>query len=93
VVALPKPGKELKFSQNLRPISLLSTTDKLLERVILKIYQRLIVSIELQNPSQFGFHARNSTILQCMRLTDHVTLNFNNKMSMAALFLDIEKRL
>jgi hypothetical protein len=26
-----------------------------------------------------------------MRLVDHVTLNFNNKMSMAAVFLDTEK--
>jgi hypothetical protein len=26
-----------------------------------------------------------------MRLTDYVTLNFNNKMSTAAVFLDIEK--
>jgi retron-type reverse transcriptase len=26
-----------------------------------------------------------------MRLTDHVTLNFNNKISAAAVFLDIEK--
>jgi hypothetical protein len=26
-----------------------------------------------------------------MRLADHVTLNFNNKMSTAAVFLDIEK--
>jgi hypothetical protein len=26
-----------------------------------------------------------------MRLTEHVTLNFNNKISMAAVFLDIEK--
>jgi hypothetical protein len=26
-----------------------------------------------------------------MRLTDHLTLNFNNKMSMVAVFLDAEK--
>jgi hypothetical protein len=26
-----------------------------------------------------------------MKLADHVTLNFNIKMSMAAVFLDIEK--
>jgi hypothetical protein len=32
-----------------------------------------------------------ATTLQCMRLADHVTLNFNNKMSTAAVFLDIEK--
>jgi hypothetical protein len=29
--------------------------------------------------------------LQCMRLTDHVTLNINNNMSTAVGFLDIEK--
>jgi hypothetical protein len=31
--------------------------------------------------------------LQCMRLVDHVTLNFNNNMSTAGVFLDIEKPL
>jgi hypothetical protein len=40
--------------------------------------------------NQFGFRARHSATLQCMRLTYHVTLNFNNKMSTAAV-LDIEK--
>jgi hypothetical protein len=45
----------------------------------------------LLSASQFGFRARHSTTLQCMRLTDHVTLNFNNNMSTAAVFLDIEK--
>jgi hypothetical protein len=29
--------------------------------------------------------------LQCMRLTDHNAINFNNNMSTAAVFLDIEK--
>jgi hypothetical protein len=47
----------------------------------------------LLNASQFGFRARYSTTLQCMRLTDHVTLNFNSNISMAAEFLDIEKAL
>jgi hypothetical protein len=45
----------------------------------------------LLNASQFGFHACHSTTLQCMRLVDHVTLHFNNNMSTAAVFLDIEK--
>jgi hypothetical protein len=30
--------------------------------------------------------AGHSTTLQCMRLTDHVTLNFNSKMSTAAMW-------
>jgi hypothetical protein len=88
---LPKPGKDPKYPQNLRPISLLSTTGKLLEKVILKALQKHIDERGMLNASQFGFHARHSTTLQCMRLTDHVTLNFNNKLSTAAVFLDIKK--
>jgi hypothetical protein len=91
VITLPKPGKDPKFPQNLRPISLLSTTGKLFEKVILKIVQRHLEDRDLLNASQFGFRARHSTTLQCMRLTDHVTLHFNNNMSTAAVFLDIEK--
>jgi hypothetical protein len=91
VITLPKPSKDPKFPQNLRPISLLSTTGKLFEKVILKIVQKHTEERCLLNAGQFGFRARHSTTLQYMRLTDHVTLNFNNKMSTAALFLDIEK--
>jgi hypothetical protein len=91
VIALPKSGKDPKFPQDLRPISLLSTTGKLFEKVVLKIVQRHIDERDLLNASQFGFRARHSTALQYIRLTDHVTLNFNNNMSTAAVFLDIEK--
>jgi hypothetical protein len=61
------------------------------EKVILKLLQKHIEEKGLLNASQFGFRARHSTTLQCMRLTDHVTLNFTNKMSTATVFLDIEK--
>jgi hypothetical protein len=91
VITLPKPRKDPKFPQNLRPISLLFTTGKLFEKVKLKILQKHIEDRDLLNASQFGFRARHSTTLQHMRLTDHVTLNFKNKMSTAAVFLDIGK--
>jgi hypothetical protein len=64
---------------------------KLFEKVILKIVQRHTGERGLLNANQIGFRACHSTTLQCMRLTDHVTLNFNNNMSKAAVFLDIEK--
>jgi hypothetical protein len=91
VITLPKPGKDPKYPRNLHPISLLSTTDKLYEKIILNIVQKHIEERSLLNASQYGFRARHSMTLQCMRLRGHVPLNFNNKMSAAAVFLDIEK--
>jgi hypothetical protein len=40
IITLPKPGKDLKFSPNLRPISLFSTIGKLFEKMILKTIQK-----------------------------------------------------
>jgi hypothetical protein len=83
--------KDPKFPQNLRPISLLPIIGKPFKKVILKAVQRHTEERSLLNACQFGFRAHHSMTLQCMRLTDHVTLNFNNKMSTAAVFLDSEK--
>jgi hypothetical protein len=37
------------------------------------------------NANQFGFRIDHSMTLQCMRLADHITLNFNNNMPTAAV--------
>jgi hypothetical protein len=79
VVALLKSGKYPKFLQILYPISLLPLTGKVFEKVTLEIVQRHVGGRNLLNASQFGFHARHSPTLQCVRLADHVTLNFNKK--------------
>jgi hypothetical protein len=47
--------------------------------------------MNLLKAGQFGFCERHGTTLYCMRLEDAVTLNLHNKMSAAAVFLDIEK--
>jgi hypothetical protein len=88
MITLPKPGKDPKFPENLRPISLLSTTNKLFEEVILQVILRHTEGKNLLNASKFGFRANHNTTLQCMRLTDHVNLNLNNNVSTAAVFLD-----
>jgi hypothetical protein len=90
VITLPKPGRDNKFPQNLRPISLFSNADKSFEKVIPKIVQWHVEGINLLDASQFSFRALHSTTLQCMRLPDHANLNLNSNMSMAAVFLDIE---
>jgi hypothetical protein len=65
----------------------------LFENVILKIIKRHIEGKNLLNANQFRFSEGHSTALQCMWLADHVTLNFNNKMPTATVFLDIESLL
>jgi hypothetical protein len=76
-----------KFPQT----NLLSTMDNLFKKVILKIIQRHIEARNLLNAIQFGFCTNHNTTLQCMKLTDHVIPNFNNKISAAVIFLNIEK--
>jgi hypothetical protein len=90
VITLLKLDKDPKFPQNLRPISLLSTRGKLFEKVTLQIVKRHIEERGLLSESQFGFCPRYSTALPYVRLMD-ITLNFNNNISTAAVFLDIEK--
>jgi hypothetical protein len=65
VVALLKPGKDPKFPQNLRPISLLPSTGKLFEKVILQNVQKHTREEHLLNASRFGFRVRHSMTLQC----------------------------
>jgi hypothetical protein len=57
VIRLHKSGKEPKLPQNLCLISLLSTTDKVFEKVILKIVQSHTEERGLLNAIQFCFHA------------------------------------
>jgi hypothetical protein len=91
---LPKSSKDPKLPQYLCPTSLLSTTGKLFEKFILKIVQRHIEKKKgLLNAHQFGFRVHHGITLQRMKLMDHATLNLNNNLSRAAIFLDIEKAL
>jgi hypothetical protein len=42
---------------------------------------------------QFDFSALYNTKLQCLKLEDHVPLDFNNSMFATAVLLDMEKAL
>jgi hypothetical protein len=72
-----RPSVSPKFTSN-QP---LSHYGKLFEKLLLRTIQKHTEERNLLNASQFGFRVGHSTALQCMRLVDHVTLNFNNNMS------------
>jgi hypothetical protein len=90
VITFQKPCMDPKFPQNLRPVRNRQTIRKSHPEYSPKV-QKHIEERSLLNASQFVFRARHNMTLQCMRLTDYVTLNFNNNMCTAAVFFDIEE--
>jgi hypothetical protein len=85
------PAETQNFPKTYRPISLLCTTGKLFERLIIRTIQKHAEERNLLNASQFGFRAGHRATLQCVMLADHVTLNFSTNISTVAVFSYIEK--
>jgi len=74
------------FCKNYHPISLLSNTSKVLERLI---YNKIITHISKSiTPSQFGFSRNCSTLQQMLILLDHI---INGPSQTDVIYLDISK--
>ena len=87
VTALLKPGKDPSLPKSYRPISLLSHTYKLFERLILNrvapvIDERLI-------PEQAGFRPGKSTTSQVLNLTQYIEDGYEKGMVTGAVFVDL----
>jgi len=91
VLAFPKPGKDHSKADAYRPISLLCTMGKLLEKIMLhRISDFLEIHHVIPN-EQYGFRASHETIQQIWRLTEKINLGFTCKQDTAAVFLDVAK--
>lgn len=89
VIALKKPGKDHSLPVNYRPISLLPSLGKLLEKVI---YSRLVLNSETKIiAEQFGFRSNHSTTQQLARVAEIAANNLNLKKSTGMLLFDLEK--
>ena len=87
VQALLKPGKDPSVPKNYRPISLLSHTYKLFERLILN---RLGPAIdEHLIPEQAGFRPGKSTCSQVLNLTQHIENGFEESLVTGVVFVDL----
>ena len=88
---IPKPNKDPRHPKNYRPISLLSTLGKTLERVIKnRIYPHL-ENTNFFNPHQAGFRSKRSTVDQLLYYTETVYEGFNHRKFTSSVFLDVEK--
>lgn len=91
VIPIRKPGKDASQSASYRPISLLSSLSKILEKVILC---RMNTHTDLKNilPSaQHGFRQFYSTSTQLHRVTEKLRWNLRRKRTTGIVLFDIEK--
>lgn len=89
-----KPGKDKTNVRSYRPISLLSTTGKLFERVISKRLTCYLEEISFFNPWQKAYQSRKEASEIIYRLTEEIRygeLNVGRPWYTTALSLDVEK--
>jgi hypothetical protein len=91
VLPILKPGKDSTQPSSYRPICLLDTVGKLIEKILLTRILREVNERGLLRDEQFGFRPKHSTTLQLARLVQRVNRNFDERRLTGAVFLDVAK--
>lgn len=91
VIPIPKPGKDLSSSDNYRPISLLNSLSKVLEKILVKRINDHLSTHDILSDDQFGFRNGHSTNHQLMRISKSIKKSLNKKESTGMLAYDVEK--
>lgn len=91
VIPIPKPKKDSTLACNYRPISLLNSLSKILEKLILRRLNEHISAHNIFSNEQFGFRAGHSTNHQLLRVYKYIKTSLQNKHSTGFITFDIEK--
>ena len=90
VIPIFKKGSPTSVN-NYRPISILSTINKIFEKIL---YARLISYIDkfqLLYKYQYGFRKKHSTEHALIELVDQIRLSMDNKQMTCGIFIDLSK--
>ena len=90
VMMIAKSGRDLSFSKNFRPITLLSVLGKLLEAIILKRLKRARAMTTPENIHQAGYKSKRSCLEHLLRIIESVYNAFNRRLCALACFLDVD---
>ena len=90
VVPLFKKG-EHKLPSNYRPISLLSSIGKLMERIVFKHMYNFLHERKLINKYQSGFQPGHSTVFQLTEIYDRISKSLDERKYTCMVFCDISK--
>ncbi|GFT62960.1 RNA-directed DNA polymerase from mobile element jockey [Trichonephila clavipes] len=91
ITVIPKAGKDEKFPDNYRPISLISSLGKIFEKILLNHINNYCEENNIIPDFQHGFRSQTSTQHQLLRATNLIVNGFNNKTYTVGLFLDVKK--
>lgn len=91
IVPILKPKKNALLAENYRPISLLSCSNKIMEKMISKRLKWLIENKKIIDQYQSGNRRRRSTMDNLVLLEHEVATAFQNGENLVAVFLDITK--
>lgn len=90
IVPIFKSGNPFIFS-NYRPISLLSTLSKVLEKVVYIQLVQFLEANDILYKNQFGFRQKHSTYMPISLLYEHISAAISEKQYCAAVYLDFSK--
>eukprot|EP00745_Piridium_sociabile_P029687 TRINITY_DN4898_c0_g1_i1.p1 TRINITY_DN4898_c0_g1~~TRINITY_DN4898_c0_g1_i1.p1 ORF type:complete len:636 (-),score=29.15 TRINITY_DN4898_c0_g1_i1:175-2046(-) len=90
VIPLHKKG-DINNVNNYRPISLLSSISKLLERHVHRHLTSFVEKCQLLHDNQSGFRKRHSCETALCRITDSWLRDINNSKAVGVVFIDLTK--
>lgn len=90
VVPIFKNGSSYYFN-NYRPVSLLPSCSKILERIVFTRLHKFLDKYSLLTPSQYGFRPNFSTELAILELQNSIINNLSCNKQTIGLFLDLSK--
>ena len=76
---------------NYRPISLLTSFSKILEKLIYKRTMTFLTEFNILSGTQFGFRQKHSTTHAFLKFLDKVAHSIDNKLHTIGIFLDFSK--
>ena len=88
VIPLFKKGDKQNAS-NYRPISILPTISKILEKAVHTQFYAYLTENNLISPNQFGFRLKSSTVTAASQLSDKILHSMDNGCLTGAVFLDL----
>ena len=84
-------AKEKFLETNYRPISLLTTMSKLLEKVVYKRVYTFLTDNNQLYESQYGFHSQHSCDNAVGEVVSRIVKNLESGYTSVAIFLDLSK--